>query len=118
MYKHTSVLAALPTHQRYLRELLLLQVLCDSGVKVHCVTFVQAVNLASLLDLHVPINQDEFADCLMSKKQILLQRTSVKKIVCKIYFNVKHRTKRVLTGSSMKPLTPRPVEITIMVALP
>lgn len=51
-----------PGHQGYLRELLLLQILCDSRFKVLCVTFIQTVNLASLLDLHIPIHQDEFAD--------------------------------------------------------
>lgn len=46
----------------YLRELLLLQILCDSRFKVLCITFIQAVNLASLLDLYIPIYQDKFAD--------------------------------------------------------
>lgn len=54
---------------RYLRELLLLQVLCDSRVKVLCITFIQAVNLPSFLDLHIPLDQYELPDRLKSKKQ-------------------------------------------------
>lgn len=48
--------------QRYLRELLLLQILRNGRLKVFGVTFVQAVNLAALLDPHVPIDQDKFAE--------------------------------------------------------
>lgn len=56
-------------HLRYLRELLVLQVLCDSRVKVLCITFIQAVNLPSFLHLHIPLDQYELPDCLKSKKQ-------------------------------------------------
>lgn len=64
----------------YLRELLLLQILRHRRVKVHGIPFVQAVNLSSLLDLHVPINQDEFTDRLMSGEKegtLTLQSTLV-----------------------------------------
>lgn len=54
--------------QRYLRELLLLQILRNGGLKVSGVTFVQAVNLAALLDPHVSIDQDKLADRLRGKE--------------------------------------------------
>lgn len=57
------------SHRGYLRELLLLQVLCDGRVKVHGVAFVQAVNLASFLDLHVTVDQDEFTKSLKQTNQ-------------------------------------------------
>lgn len=61
--------ARLLRQPRYLRELLLLQILCDSRLKVFGVTFVQAVNLAALLDPHVPIHQDKFAERLRGKEK-------------------------------------------------
>lgn len=53
--------------QRYLRELLLLQVLRHRRTEVFGVTFVQAVDLSSLLDLHVPVHQDELSERLRSR---------------------------------------------------
>lgn len=52
----------------YLWVLLVLQVLVDGGVEVLGVTLVEAVDLPFLLDLYVPLNQDELADGL--KKRI------------------------------------------------
>lgn len=49
----------------YLWELLLLQILRHRRLKVHGVALVQAENIPSLLDLHVVVDQDEFADRLM-----------------------------------------------------
>lgn len=96
--------------QRYLRELLLLQILCNSRLKVFGVTFVQAVDLAALLDPYIPIDQDKFADWLTGKEKETWHRSAQQR--------VQQGFERVLTGSSMKQLTPWPVEITIMVALP
>lgn len=58
-----------PVDQRqcYLRELLLLQVLRHGRVEVFGVTFVQAVDLPSFLDLHVSVHQDELAERLRSR---------------------------------------------------
>lgn len=56
-------------HLCYLRELLLLQVLCDRGLKVFGVALVQAVNLASFLDLYVPIDQDKLSDGLTDRRR-------------------------------------------------
>lgn len=50
--------------RRYLRELLLLQILRDGGLEVFGVALVQAVNLAALLDPHVAVHQDELAEGL------------------------------------------------------
>jgi len=56
--------------RRYLRELLLLQVLGDLGVEVLRVAFVQTVDLSLLLDLHVSIHQDELTDGLKEEPEI------------------------------------------------
>lgn len=42
----------------------MLQVLVDGGVEVLGVTLVQAVDFSFLLDLNVPLGQDELADGL------------------------------------------------------
>lgn len=49
----------------YLWELLLPQILRHCRLKVHGVALVQAENVPSLLDPHVVVDQDEFADGLM-----------------------------------------------------
>lgn len=100
--------------RRYLRELLLLQILRNGGLKVSGVPFVQAVNLAALLDPHVPIDQDKLADRLRGERDgnVTLVGTGERPA------GPPWGRRRVLTGSSMKQLTPWPVEITIMVALP
>lgn len=50
--------------RRYLRELLLLQILGDVRVEVLGVAFVQTEDLASLLDPHISVDQDELTDRL------------------------------------------------------
>lgn len=51
----------------HLWELLLLQILRHGRLKVHGVALVQAVDLPSLVDLHVTVDQDEFADGLKER---------------------------------------------------
>ena len=51
----------------HLGVLLVLEVLVDRGVEVLGVAFVQTVDLSLLLDLHVPLSQDELAYGLRNK---------------------------------------------------
>lgn len=76
---------------RYLRELLALQVLCDSRLKVLRVAFIQAVNLASFLDPHVPLDQYELTNRLRSVKKRHLHQISLKNFygICRA-FKKKH----------------------------
>lgn len=104
------------SHVVYLWELLLPQILRHCRLKVHGVALVQAENVASLLDLHVAVDQDEFTDGLMGGRERRNSKTLIKALVSVFYFLL--LLKKRLTGSSMKQLTPLPVESTIMVALP
>lgn len=63
--------------------LLVLEVLVDGGVEVLGVALVQTVDLPLLLDLHVPLSQDELADGLtkssvMFVSWVILTRASHK----------------------------------------
>lgn len=49
-----------------------------------CVAFVQTVNLASLLDLHVPVNQYKFTDCLMSRNRTIETCVSKQTLCCSV----------------------------------
>lgn len=82
------------------------------------VTFVQAVNLAALLDPHVPIDQDELADRLTGQRKGNVTPACTRVSLMVGLNGGGGGGGGVLTGSSMKQLTPWPVEITIMVALP
>lgn len=42
----------------------MLEVLVDGGVEVFGIALVYAVDLPLLLDLHIPLSQDELADAL------------------------------------------------------
>lgn len=53
----------------------MLQVLVDGGVEVFGVALVQTVDLSLLLDLHIPLGQDELTDGLMKKKFDLRVKT-------------------------------------------
>lgn len=52
----------------HLWVLLVLEVLVDRGIEVLGIALIQAVNLSLLLDLHVPLSQDELADGLKTWK--------------------------------------------------
>lgn len=54
----------------HLRELLVLQVLVDGGVEVLGIALVDAVDLSLLLDLHVPLSQDELTNGLKQKHSL------------------------------------------------
>lgn len=63
--------------------LLVLEVLVDGGVEVLGVALVKTVDLPLLLDLHVPLSQDELADGLtkssvMFVSWVILTRASHK----------------------------------------
>lgn len=70
----------------YLWELLLLQILRHRRLKVHGVALVQAENIPSLLDLHVVVDQDEFADRLMGGTERRKSKTLIKALVSVFFF--------------------------------
>lgn len=53
----------------------MLEVLVDGGVEVLGVALINTVDLPLLLDLHVPVSQDELADGLRNKTVMLEQIT-------------------------------------------
>lgn len=92
----------------YLGIFLLLHIFGHVRVEMLCVSFVQTVDFPLFLNLHVSIHQDELADGLENAK--------IRLKGC--HQALTENWKQIPTGSSMKQLTPWPVERTNMVALP
>lgn len=53
----------------YLRELLLFEILCDCRIKVFSIAFVETVDISLLFDFHIPVHQNEFSNCLTTRKK-------------------------------------------------